>query len=314
MASSNQERGDNNNSQTEPPPLTNQSSNKHIDPPPITTTYPMYYPNPHAYPQYPTGYHYPQTTPYYGPPPTTSAGTRFYRSFIICSCVVLTCICLSSLALALVLRPELPVYKVVSMSVTNFTTTPTLAGQWGAKITVENPNDKLVAYFTDFKVDVAYKDGVVAVNHAPGFVLNRNDKVEVDVTGLSNQASGSVLEKTMMEDLVKERGTGSVTFALRVFSVNMFKSDSFSTRSKEIVAVCESLKVVFQNNNNATGTLDNGGKPVECQIVLEWKIDDRSDTFEFSKQIPFDPSGNLYSLFHNHVQQLEIHAPPRLFH
>lgn len=157
-------------------------------------------------------------------------------------------------------------YKVVSFNVNNFTTTPTLAGQWDTKISIDNPNDKLVAYFSNFKVDVAYKDGVMAINHAPGFVLNTNDHMDVNVAGLSNQGNVNLLEKTTMDDLVKERSTGSVTFTLRVSSVNMFKSGSISTRTEEIVAICEGLKVVFQNNNATTGTMDNRGKPADCQI------------------------------------------------
>lgn len=171
-----------------------------------------------------------------------------------------------SLTLALVLRPELPAYKIASLSVTNFSTTPTLAGEWDAKVTIENPNDKLVAYFSHLKVDVVYKDGVVAVNHAPGFVLNTKEKVDMDAKGSSNGANGDMVGKATMDDLVKEKGSGSVTFGLRVSSMNMFKSGSISTRSEEIVAICEDLKVVFQNND--AGTLDNKGKPNECQVYI----------------------------------------------
>ncbi|XP_027364269.1 uncharacterized protein LOC113871376 [Abrus precatorius] len=294
-SSSNQEKSD--NCQTEPP-LTTHSPDKHADPASPATTYsthpppyppphPMCYPptgyptgqnpNPYAYPQgytsYPTGYpgyQYPPNAPYYGPPPTphtSRAGTRFYRSFILCCCTILTCLFLASFIIALVLRPELPVYKVVSFSVTNFSTSPALAGQWDSKLTIENPNDKLVAYFSDLKVDVLYRDALVDVNYARGFVLNRNAKVDVDVTGSSSEVDAHMFEKSTMDELIKERGTGSVTFALKVSSMNVFRSGSISTRNAEVVAICEGLKVVFQNNNS-NGTLDNGGKPIECQLYV----------------------------------------------
>ncbi|KAL2323005.1 hypothetical protein Fmac_027384 [Flemingia macrophylla] len=254
------------NSQAEPPPTATYTTTYPMHPPPQ----PMYCPTPHGYPQYPNGYppgYYPQTVPYYGPPPTyhtSSAGSRCCRSFVVCSCMILTCLFLMTLALALVLHPQLPLYQVASLSVTNFSTTPTLAGEWDAKITIENPNDKLVAYFSHLKVDVAYKDGVVAVNHAPGFVLNTKEKVDMDAKGSSNAANGDMVRKATMDELVKEKGTGTVTFTLWVSSTNMFKSASVSTRSEEIVAVCEELKVVFQNNDS--GTLDNKGKPNECHV------------------------------------------------
>ncbi|KAK7278733.1 hypothetical protein RJT34_23769 [Clitoria ternatea] len=301
MTSSNQDK---HNFQSEPsllsssPYFTTQTSNKHVDlslpPPPLTTTvYPVHPPpyplpphpmcyappgyptGPNAYPQgyamYANGYpanHYAHKTPYYGPPPTyhsSDTSNHFYRRFLLWSCFLVTCLLFASLMLTLVLLPEIPKYKVASLSVTNFTTTPTLARQWDTKMIVENPNEKLVAYFSEFKVGFLYKDGLLAGNYVPSFVLK--DKVDLDVKGSSRKFNGELIEKTTMDNLVKEQGTGSITFTLRVSSVNMFKSGSFSTRTAEIVAICEGLKVVFQNNN-ATGALDNGGKPIECETYV----------------------------------------------
>ncbi|KAK7355005.1 hypothetical protein VNO80_14250 [Phaseolus coccineus] len=284
MGSLNQERA---NSQTESPPQSiNHSSGKSMDypPPPTTTTYPthppppMYYQNPH-YPQYPNayhphpGYHYPQPAPYYAPPPSyerssSSSCARCCRSFISCFLMIMTLFFLMSLLLALTLHPQQPEYKVASLSVTNFTTQPILGGQWDAKISIGNPNDKLVSYFSDFKVDMSYKDGIVGVNHAPGLALNTKDQVDVDMKGLLNQANGNLLDKKTMDDLVRERGTGSVTFTLRVSSMVILKSGSLSSKREELVAVCEGLKVTFQNNDATSGELDNKGKPVECMLYL----------------------------------------------
>ncbi|KAK7392680.1 hypothetical protein VNO78_21124 [Psophocarpus tetragonolobus] len=247
--------------------------------PPQNTTYPnhpppMYYPNPNVpYPQYQNTYpyHYPQTAPYYGPPPTyqnSGFGARFVRSFIVCFIMILTFFFLISLIVSLVLRPELPVYKVASLSVTNFTTTPTLTGQWDIKITVENPNEKLVGYFSDFRVDVMFKDGIMAISHASGFVLGTKNHSDVHVEGFSNQAIVTMMEKATMDDLVKERGTNSVTVTLRVSSVNMFKAGTFSTRRAAMVALCNGLTLVFQNTNATTGALDNKGGPVQCQLYI----------------------------------------------
>lgn len=167
--------------------------------------------------------------------------------------------------MVLVLRPNLPVYKVVSVSVTNFSTTPSLAGEWVTKVAIENPNDKLRAYFSNFRVDVMYKDGVVAENYVSGFVLGKNEVREVDGKGSSN---GAMMEIMTLEDMVKERNsTGSLTFTLRIFSVNAFKSGLFSTRGAEEVAACEGLKIVFRNNS-ANGMLDDGGKIIECQLYV----------------------------------------------
>ncbi|KOM33990.1 hypothetical protein LR48_Vigan02g014000 [Vigna angularis] len=258
MGSSSQER--------ESSPLsTNFPSGKSMDhpPPPPTTTYPthppppMYYPNPHAYPHpypnaYPPGYHYPAPAPYYGPPPpyerrSSSSCARCCRSFFMCCLLLLTISFLMSLFLALALHPQLPEYKVVSLSVTNLTTQPTLGGQFDTKISIENPNDKLVGYFSDFKVFMSYKDGVVAADAAPGLSLNTKSQTEVIVRGLFNQ--GNRLEPKLMDDLVKERGTDSVTFSLRMSSLIVLKSHTFTTKSEELLAICDGLKVKFQDNS-----------------------------------------------------------------
>lgn len=290
MASSNEGGG----SQTEPPPTKNVTD---PTPPPPSTTYPTYPPpapayptcypppgyppvpgnqNPHTYPQgyalYTNGnpYPYPPTAPYYVPSATNqlsgpSAATRFYRSFILCSCILLTCLFFASLVVALVFRPDLPVYRAVSVSVTNFTTTPSLFGEWDTKIMIDNPNHKLRAFFSKFRVDIMYKDGVVAVTHAPGFVLHENEAREVDGKGLSN---GAMMETTTLDDMRKERNsTGSLTFALRVSSMNAFRSGSVLTKEIEEVAICEGLKIVFQNNSS-NGMIDNGGKPIECHVYV----------------------------------------------
>ncbi|KAJ1384779.1 hypothetical protein SESBI_42217 [Sesbania bispinosa] len=283
MASSNQDG----NSETEPPPTTT----KHVNPitPPSTATYPTHPPYPMCYPpagyppvpggQNPQGYypytngyhHYPPSVPYYGPTPThnpSSAATRFYRSFILCTCILLTCLFLASLFMALMLRPELPLYKVVYMSVSNFTTTPALSGEWDTKVAIRNANNKLKVYFSEFKVDVMYKDGVVSVNYLPGFMLSEDEARETEAKSWSSNANGAVIGTTTLDDMVKERNTtGSLTFDLRVSSVNAFKSGSFSTKYAEVVAICEGLKVVFQNNSTANGTLENN-KPLECQVYV----------------------------------------------
>ncbi|KAE9612397.1 hypothetical protein Lal_00039672 [Lupinus albus] len=247
--------------------------------------YPAGYPagqNPHAYPQgyaaytngYPTGYqNHPPAAAYYGPPPTyatagaVNPGSRFLRSFILCGCIILTFIFLGSILMALMLRPEVPVYKLVAMSVTNFTTNPTLFGEWDTKMTIQNPNEKLKAYFSNFKVDIIYKDGVLSVNYAPGFALNTKEARDMDITGSSTKANESTLDKTTKDEMEKERANGSITITLRVASLNAFESGSFTTRTSQIVAICDGLKLVFPNNST-TGTLDNGGKPMLCNLYI----------------------------------------------
>lgn len=173
-----------------------------------------------------------------------------------------------SLFLALALHPQLPQYKVLSLSVTNFTTQPTLGGQFDTKFSIENPNDKLVGYFSDFKVFMSYKDGMVAAGAAPGLALSTKSETEVMVRGLFNQGNKNSLEPKLMDDLVKERGTNSVTFSMRMSSLIVLKSNTFTTKSEELLAICDGLRVKFQDNSTTSGELDNNGKPVPCMLYI----------------------------------------------
>ncbi|CAJ1967253.1 unnamed protein product [Sphenostylis stenocarpa] len=280
MGSSNHEKGSSYPESS--PQSTYYSSGKSVDAPPPTNMYPthppppMYYPHPQGYPQYhnayPPGYHYPQPAPYYGPPPSyessSSSCARCCRSLLSCFIMIVALLFLMTILLALMLRPQLPVYKVSSFAVKNFTTSPTLAGQWDIKMAMGNPNDKLITFFSDFKVDIGYKDGVVAISRASGVALNTKEHADVDMRGLFDHGNGNSLDKKIKDDLVKERGTDSITFTLRVSSMVVFKSGSVSTRSEEIMAVCDGLKIKFQNNDATDGELDNKGNPIQCLLYV----------------------------------------------
>ena len=162
--------------------------------------------------------------------------------------------------MALVLRPEYPIYKVVSLSVEDFNTTTTLAGKWNTVVMVENPNEKLRGFFSDFKVDLLYERDGIARGYAPGFELGKHEKKQLEV-----KASSSNVADVDLDGMAEEQGTGSITLTVRISSLAAFKSSSVSTRGEMAVATCKGLKVVFQNNS-ANGTLDNGGKPIDCQL------------------------------------------------
>ncbi|XP_004494246.1 uncharacterized protein [Cicer arietinum] len=273
-------------------PSSNNDSSPPPQPPPVAAPHMMYYPPgtgypshgpqpppyhpypppPHGYAPYPQGYNnYPGPAPYYNVPPNYNAangGRGFFRGFIMCSCLIFTCFFLSSIIMALILHPQLPVYKVTSLSVTNFNTTPILTGDWNISITVQNPNDRLRGYFSDFKVDVVHENDELALSYVPDFELEKHEQKQMDVkTSSSNGAYGVSFQKWDLDKIANERQTGSVMFGVRVSSMTAFKSTSLSTRNAVILAVCEGLKVVFQTNTG-TGTLDTGGNPVICQLYM----------------------------------------------
>ncbi|KAJ1376686.1 hypothetical protein SESBI_49668 [Sesbania bispinosa] len=288
MDSSHHERGP-------PKESSSENSSSPLPPPPVAPPHTMYYPqggigyppgqaHPQPYPYPPPGYapygpnhqphhpyNYPPPPSYYGAPPQTyhshGGGRAFIRGFVMCSCLLFTTFFLVTIVMALVLHPQLPIYKVSSLSVTNFNTTPVLSGDWNISIAIENPNDRLKGQFSDWEVDLTCGNGVVAVSYVPEFELEKKEVKQLEMKTSSNGANGMSFQKWDIDAMEKRRQFGAVMFIVRVSSMVTFKTSTMTTRSTMIVAICDDLKVVFQNNTG-TGTLDNGGKPVDCMLYL----------------------------------------------
>ncbi|CAK8544141.1 unnamed protein product [Lathyrus sativus] len=242
--------------------------------PPLPPFHP-YPPPPHGYPPYPPQpqryNNYPGHAPYYPPQNyhSDAVGRGFLRGFIMCSCFIFTGFFLSTLIIAFILHPKLPVYKVHAMSVTNFNTSPVLTGDWSISLAIENPNTKLKGFFSDFKVDVVHdQTNEIAMSFVPDFQLEKHEEKHMDVKASSNNAGNIVsFQKWDLDKMSNEKQSGSITFGLKVSSMAEFKSTSMSTKSMMMLAVCDGLKIVFQNNSG-NGTLDNGGKPVNCMLYM----------------------------------------------
>lgn len=194
----------------------------------------------------------------------------FMRSLIACSCIIVTGIFIAILVVAIALNPNHPIYKINSLSVVNFNTTPTLTGEWDTIFSIENPNSKLKGHFPDFKVDIIHKYDVIAVGYKTGFDLDKHEEKQIDVKASSNVTIASVMpdQKLKLDEIVKEREIGSMMFALRISSLPSFKSSVVTAMGGVELAICDGLKVVFQNNTG-TGTLDNGGNPVLCYTYVQ---------------------------------------------
>ncbi|GAU17497.1 hypothetical protein TSUD_340400 [Trifolium subterraneum] len=265
-------------SEPSPPPVAAphtmyyQSSPGYPGPPP----YPGYPPPPHGYPPYPPqGYNnYPGQihAPYYSANPNYhhhgDGGAGFIRGFIMCSCFIFTGFFVSTLIIALMLHPQLPIYSVNSLSVANFNTNPMLTGDWNISISVHNPNDRLKGYFQEFKVDIVHESNEIAASAVPNFELEKEEQKQMDVRASSNNGAIAVsFQKWDLDKMSKERSSGSLMVGVRIASMTEFKSPSLTTRSTGMLASCQGLKVVFQGATG-NGMLDNKGIPINCTIYM----------------------------------------------
>lgn len=231
----------------------------------------------HAYPQghavytdeFSTGYKAtgPSMAPYYGPPPIQrhlSTKDKLLRFSIFLCILVLLAILIASFVLDFEDEAELPIFKVRSMTVANFTINPHLSGKWEIWMDIVNPDEGTVAIFYNFHVSLLYQDDVVAKNNRRyGFKLLMGQTRMEPVRFWSNSTNEEDVEK---DDMEKERSSGSITFALKVSSKSMEQDGFLFSEERDLVSNCEELKVVFQSNNATNGALDNGGKPVTCKV------------------------------------------------
>ncbi|WVZ08617.1 hypothetical protein V8G54_021963 [Vigna mungo] len=227
---------------------------------------PRYDPYPNDYPPQPPIYHYP-AGPYFSDPSThddTGENKAFVRGFLICCCLLLTALFVAILVMALIMHPKLPAYTVNSLSVANFNASTTLTADWNTTFSIQNVNDKLSGFLSGFKVDLLHKNDVLAMSYVPDFEL---DKKEVKRIDAKMSSIGFSFLTPDMHEMVKEQASGSFSLILRIASMVEFKSSTFTTRMSLVLAICDGLKVVFQNKTG-NGELDNGGKPISCQLYM----------------------------------------------
>ncbi|KAJ7971660.1 Late embryogenesis abundant (LEA) hydroxyproline-rich glycoprotein family [Quillaja saponaria] len=264
----------------------------HVHPPPpqpTTGQYPppgnylpphmMGYPPAMGYPPHPQyvgypphGYPYPQNQPlppaYYATQPGyQSSSSGFFRSFIICSTLILVLFFTISLMLSLVLHPQLPNFKVDALFVSNLNTSNSnLTANWDANITVENPNKKLKAYFTNVQTNMYHNEDIVSVIYASPFELDTKQTTVVNVKLTTNPSNQVMVARWVVDEMAKERGTGTVTFNLRMQLRSEFKSGELSSRGVVLRVFCEDLEVQFQGTTGNGALNYNGGKSKDCIV------------------------------------------------
>lgn len=239
--------------------------------PPNNAPYPGY-PPPHGYNQYP----YAQAPPAqyydnqgYGSSSQPDRCSGFVRGVVAAMIILIVLSCISSLITWAVLRPQIPVFHVDKMSVSNFNTTSTpFTATWDTNLTVENPNHKLRVYFDRILGATFYKEedslGTSWIN--PIFMDTKTNATLHAVISTNGSAEHAV-PIWVAQEMGKERGTGgggSVSFELRFRVWATFKSGSWWTRNLVMKVSCENLKIDF------VGASGNGAlapaKRDDCQV------------------------------------------------
>ncbi|XWS66587.1 hypothetical protein CRYUN_Cryun05aG0212500 [Craigia yunnanensis] len=229
--------------------------------------YPGYPPPPHGYNQYP--YAQPPPAHYYNQgyaSPRHDRCSGFVRGIVAAMIILVVLSCLSSLITWAILRPQIPVFHVDNMSVSNFSTSSTpFTATWDTNLTVENPNHKLRLYFDKILGTMFYdEEDSLGSSWLNPIFMETKTKTTLQAIISANGSAQNAVPIWVAQEMGKDRGTGSVTFALRFRVWATFKSGTWWTKNMVMRVLCEDLKVNF------VGTSGNGalapGKHDDCEV------------------------------------------------
>ncbi|XP_010503988.1 PREDICTED: uncharacterized protein LOC104781090 [Camelina sativa] len=276
---------------TQPPPVPGPPP--HSQPPPPQTYPPvMGYPDYHQappYPNYPNApYQQQQQYPYARAPPASYYGSSyppqqnpvyqrpassgFFRGIFTGLVVLVLLLCISTTITWLILRPQIPVFSLNNFSVSNFNVTgPVFSPQWTANLTIENQNTKLKGYFDRIQGLVYHQNAIgeddflATAFFQPVFVETKKS-VAIGETLTAGEKEQPKIPSWVVDEMKKERETGTVTFNLRMAVWVTFKTDGWVARERGLKVFCGKLKVGFE------GASENGAvllpKPLPCLVYV----------------------------------------------
>lgn len=239
---------------------------------PVVTGYPAHngYPPPQQGAAYPYPAPPPQAVPYYNQQPypyRASYSRTFIRTFITTMILVFFILGVSTFILWLVLRPRVPEFRVVTLSVSNLSTgsnsSSSLTGTWNVDISVNNPNKKLSVVYDSARSFLYYKSGFISETRIPPFKQAKQNQTTIDA---SFSAVNTYVDRSVVNDINGDRARGIVTFNMLLEARAQFRSGGWRLRSRWVRVLCEDLAVGLSSNNSGTGKLTGGTR--ECRVRL----------------------------------------------
>lgn len=236
--------------------------NGYSNPPPSGTAYPYTAPPP------PNGYYY-QNNPYqhqnyqYDPDSVRRATClRRVFAFVIGLLVIFGAI---TFIVWLVLRPQLPEFRVDSLSISNFSlgNNSLISFTSQVRLTARNPNKKMTLAYDHIQAFIFYRSDSLSDTTVPPF--SQDTKNQTSFT--ANFASaGSFVDNSVMDGINNERGnSGNVNFNLRMLSRVRFEAKAWRTRKRFLKVFCGDL-IVGLSSNVRSGQLTGG--PKQCRVGI----------------------------------------------
>ncbi|PWA69616.1 Late embryogenesis abundant protein, LEA-14 [Artemisia annua] len=138
----------------------------------------------------------------------------------------------------LILRPQVPQFRVQSFTLSNFNESNNLVtGNWDASLDVRNPNDKIVLYYDHLEAAVFYKGESIAVTTVAPFMQGKKNETSV-------KASFAALNAYVNNgNGIKGSGGSVVEFNLRMVARVRFKAGAWWARRRILRIYCPDLNL-----------------------------------------------------------------------
>ncbi|XP_057788239.1 NDR1/HIN1-like protein 10 [Salvia miltiorrhiza] len=189
----------------------------------------------------------------------------------------------------LILRPQLPEFRVDSLSISNFTLDNDLLISFTSeiKLTAKNPNKKMKLGYDHIETAIYYQSYSLSETTVVPFY--QGTKNETSLTARF-AAAGSFLEKVAVDEITGERGKNdNVNFNLRMLSRVRFEAKVWRTRRRFLKVFCGDL-VLGLPTSGRSGVLTGG--PRQCRVEAFPLSLNHQNRF----LSPFSPLSSLISL------------------
>ncbi|KAH6837175.1 hypothetical protein C2S53_019155 [Perilla frutescens var. hirtella] len=233
------------------------------NPPPSGTAYPYAAAAPP-----PSAYYY-QSNPYHNQnyqydPDSVRRATCLRRifAFVIGLVVIFGTV---TFIVWLVLRPQLPEFRVDSFAMSNFTlgNDSLIYFTSEVKLTARNPNKKMTLAYDHIETAIYYKSYSLSDTTVAPFY--QETKTETSLAA-KFAAPGSFVDKAVVDGVNGERGNGgNVNFNLRMVSRVRFEAKAWRTRRRYLKVFCGDLFVGLPTNGRS-GALTGG--PKQCRVGI----------------------------------------------
>ncbi|CAA0824325.1 Late embryogenesis abundant (LEA) hydroxyproline-rich glycoprotein family [Striga hermonthica] len=233
-------------------------------PPPGAAVYPYAAPPPPSNPyyNYPNNPYHPQGYQYDPESARRATCLRRIFAFLIGLVVIFGAV---TFIVWLVLRPQLPEFRVDAFSISNFTlgNDSRISFTSEIRLTARNPNKKMTLAYEHIEAVIFYRSESLSETVVPPFW--QDTKNETSLTA-NFAAAGSFVSRTVADEINGDRlGSGNVDFNLRMLSRVRFEAKAWSTQRRFLKVFCGDLIVGVPSNGRAGALI---GGPQQCRVGI----------------------------------------------